>query len=136
MGSIKLTTTNISVDHLKYLKKLAEKNGLKQVEFINAMVDFFRKTGVNPVEEISSPREEIQKLTKRVDEVIRFMQYHEKNKLSPLFERMLLLDKQLKDTYSKVVTADDLKPLIDQITALNDKFKKVQIRPNPPQPIS
>jgi len=111
MDNSTLTTTNIGKEELKHLRKIASHHGLKQVEFINATISYFRKTGINPAEEIYSPREEIERLTKRVDEVIKFMQVHEKQKLSPLLERLLLLERRLSEIYSKVVTVEDLKPL-------------------------
>ncbi len=111
MDNNTLTTTNIGKEELKHLRKIASHHGLKQVEFINASISYFRKTGINPVEEIYSPREEIERLTKRVDEVIRFLQVHEKQKLTPLLERLILLERRLSETYSKIITAEDLKPI-------------------------
>ena len=66
MGNIKsngiLTTTNIGTDELKRVKKLSSTFGLKQVDFINYSVRYFSRTGINPAEEIYSPREEIARL--------------------------------------------------------------------------
>ncbi|MDY0393018.1 MAG: BfmA/BtgA family mobilization protein [Candidatus Bipolaricaulis sp.] len=113
-----LTTVNIGSDAQKHLKKMASHHGLSQINFLNASVSYFRKTGINPAEEIYSPREEIAKLTKRVDEVIRFLQTHEKQKLSPLMERLILLEKQLKENYSKIITVDDLNRVQKEIATL------------------
>ena len=113
-----LTTVNIGSDVQKHLKKLAKHHGLSQVGFLNASVSYFRKTGINPAEEIYSPREEIARLTKRVDEVIRFMQTHEKQKLSPLMERLILLEKQLKENYSKTITIEDLNKMQKELASI------------------
>jgi len=123
MDSNTLTTTNIGKEELKHLRKIANHHGLKQVEFINASISYFRKTGINPAEEIYSPREEIERLTKRVDEVIKFMQVHEKQKLSPLVERLILLERRLSETYSKIVTVDDLKSLGNLTLQLGKQFE-------------
>lgn len=74
MDNNTLTTTNIGKEELKNLRKIASHHGLKQVEFVSASISYFRKTGINPAEEIYSLREEIERLTKRVDEVIKLMQ--------------------------------------------------------------
>ena len=68
-----LTTTNIGKSELKSLRSLAQKHNLKQVDFINHAIAYFKKTGINPADEIYSPREEISKLSHRVDQVIRFI---------------------------------------------------------------
>jgi predicted GNAT family N-acyltransferase len=121
-----LTTVNIETEAQKHLKKLAQHHGLTQLGFLNASVLYFRKTGINPAEEIYSPREEIAKLTKRVDEVIRFLQTHEKQKLSPLMERLILLEKQLKENYSKTITTDDLNSILTEISTIKLQVQKSQ----------
>lgn len=123
MSTTNLTTTNIGVDELKHLKKLALNHKLKQVEFINASIAYFKKTGINPAEEIYSPREEIEKLTKRVDEVIRFMQVHEKQKLSPLLDRLVLLDKRINESVSNYSVENPKQPVVDLVPVVNDFLK-------------
>jgi hypothetical protein len=126
MTDRKLTTVNIDNEEHKQLKKLAQHHGLTQSGFLNASVSYFRKTGINPAEEIYSPREEIAKLTKRVDEVIRFLQTHEKQKLSPLMERLILLEKQLKENYSKIITTDDLNKILIEVSSMKLQVQKFQ----------
>lgn len=126
MDNNTLTTTNIGKEELKHLRKIASHHGLKQVEFINATISYFRKTGINPAEEIYSPREEIERLTKRVDEVIKFMQVHEKQKLTPLLERLILLERRLSETYSKIVTIEDLKS-VGNLTIQLSKQLEIQV---------
>lgn len=111
MKTSNLTTTNIGTEELKHLKKLATHHGLKQSEFINLAIAYFRHTGINPIDKTYSPREELERINKRVEEVIKFMQVHEKQKLTPLLERLMLLERRLSETYSKIVTVEDLKSL-------------------------
>jgi len=129
MANSTLTTTNIGVEELKYLKKLASHHGLKQSEFINSAILFFRKTGINPSHEIHSPRESIEKLTKRVDEVIRFMQVHEKQKLTPLMERLIILEHNLKENYSKSNTSTKVDTSSLE-TTINSLKKVLEIETN------
>lgn len=124
MSEKNLTTTNIGVEEQKHLKKLAAHHKLKQVEFINASISYFKKTGINPAEEIFSPREEIEKLTKRVNEVIRFLQVHEKQKLAPLLERLLLLERKLSDAYTNVISKNDLEPLKSMLNQVGHLISK------------
>ncbi|MFP4557644.1 MAG: BfmA/BtgA family mobilization protein [Bacteroidales bacterium] len=76
---------------------------MKQVEFINSAIDYFKKTGINPAAEIYTPREEIEMLRKRLEEVIKYLQVHERQKLGPLMERLILLEKNLASTHLKNV---------------------------------
>lgn len=126
MDNNTLTTTNIGKEELKHLRKIASHHGLKQVEFINSAIAYFRHTGINPTEKTYSPREEIERLTKRVDEVIKFLQVHEKQKLSPLLERLILLERRLSETYSKIVTVEDLKS-VGNLTIQLSKQLEIQV---------
>jgi hypothetical protein len=124
MSTIKLTTTNIGVEELKHLRKLSTHHKLKQVEFINSAIGYFRKTGINPSEEIYSPREEIEMLKKRVEEVIKFLQVHEKQKLSPLMERLILLEKKLSENTSKEsISINDLNEIGELIATYKNSIE-------------
>lgn len=126
MTQNKLTTTNIGEAELKDLRKLARNHKLKQVEFINSAINYFKKTGINPAQEIFSPREEISKLTKRVDQVIRFLQVHEKEKLNPLVERLILLERHLSENYAQS-DWDEFKKLISNTHSENKSLLKSEI---------
>lgn len=124
MSTIKLTTTNIGVEELKHLKKLSIHHKLKQVEFINSAIDYFKKTGINPSEQIYSPREEIEMLKKRLEEVIKFLQVHEKQKLSPLMERLILLEKKLSENTSKEsISINDLNNISELIASYKNSIE-------------
>lgn len=125
MSDAKLTTTNIGVEQLKSLKKLSTKHGLKQVEFINASIDYFRKTGINPSEEIFSPREEIARLAKRQDEIIGVIKTHEK-KLAPLLERLALLDAQIRETTSNLIEKEDLRGIEHKIHGISSSVDRIR----------
>src|SRR5690554_5157982 len=92
-----LTTTNIGKSELKSLRSLAQKHNLKQVDFINHAIAYFKKTGINPADEIYSPREEISKLSHRVDQVIRFIKTQEEKKLTPLLYELILISRKLNE---------------------------------------
>ncbi|HPQ35694.1 MAG TPA: BfmA/BtgA family mobilization protein [Tenuifilaceae bacterium] len=119
MNTTKFTTTNIGVEELKHLRKLSTHHRLKQVEFINSAIEYFKKTGINPAEEIYSPREEIARLTKRTDEVVRFIQVFEKQKLSPLLEHLIILEKKLSENYANAITSSEL----NDIAVLMERYK-------------
>jgi len=125
--STKLSTTNISQSHLKQLKRLSNSHGLTQVDFINSSIDYFRKTGINPVEEIYSPREEIAKLEKRVEEILKFIRIHERDKLTPLVDQLIILQKRLSDGYSNVATEEMIKEHFDKVrNIINNLYSEIK----------
>jgi hypothetical protein len=126
MNTTKLTTTNISANELKHLRKLAKQHGLKQVEFVNYAVAYFQKTGINPAAEIYSPREEIEMLRKRLEEVIKFQQVHEKQKLSPLLDHLIILEKKLSENYLSENFSKEIGGLAELMTSYKDSIEKRQ----------
>ncbi|WP_282036297.1 BfmA/BtgA family mobilization protein [Saccharicrinis aurantiacus] len=115
-----VTTTNIGSQERAALKRLATKHGLKQVEFINHAIQYFKKTGINPADEIFSPREEIAKLTKRVDQVIQFIKTNESKKLNPLLDHMTIISRKLEGQLSNTVTKKDFSDLSSSISNMID----------------
>ncbi len=106
-----ITTTNIGIQERSSLKRLASRHGLKQVEFVNYAIEYFKKTGINPSEPIFSPREEIAKLTKRVDQVIQFIANNEKNKLNPLLDELIIISKKIDEQLGNQAKLSDFKEL-------------------------
>jgi len=123
--SKELTTTNISRSHQQVLKKLARKFELSQVDFLNGAVEYFRKTGINPTDELTSPKEEMAALNKRLDQVIRFMRVHERDKLSPLLDSLIIIDRRLKDKLEFLLTKEDLDNIESKIKNSFEDFRGV-----------
>lgn len=122
--SKELTTTNISKSHQRVLKKLSKKLELSQVDFLNATVEYFKKTGINPLDEITSPKEEMAALNKRLDQVIRFIRVHERDKLSPLLDSLIIIDRRLKDKLEFILTKEDLTKVNEKIENISTKLNK------------
>jgi len=89
------STTNIGKDELKTLNKLATSAGVKNINYLNAAIHYFKKTGINPFEPELSPKDEIIKLQKRNEEILKFIRVFEKEKLSPLLERLIMLERRI-----------------------------------------
>lgn len=125
-----LTTTNINKSHQKMLKQLAAKFELSQVDLMNNAIEYFKETGINPADKITNPKEELSKLNKRVDKVIRFIRVHERDKLSPLLDSLIVIDRRLKDKLEFILTRDDLsnleKSLNDSLIEFKDEIRKIE----------
>lgn len=112
------TTTNIGLPELEVLNKLASSHKMKNIQFINAAILYFKKTGINPMEPELSPKEEIAKLEKRVNEVLKFFRVFEQEKLLPILERLILLERKFGSSLDNL-------PLRAEIQEEFDGIKKV-----------
>lgn len=118
-----LTTTNIGRSELKSLRSLAKTHNLKQVEFINHAIAYFKKTGINPSDQIFSPREEINKLSTRMDQVIGFIKTQEEKKLNPLLDELILISRKLNDQMEKQITIEHLEKLYTLMIRIVEEVK-------------
>ncbi|MGZ2371873.1 BfmA/BtgA family mobilization protein [Ancylomarina sp. YFZ004] len=94
----KLTTTNIGNPEKEQLKKLAIKHSMSQVDFINACIIYFSNTPISPCEPPTSVQYEINKLRKRLDQIIGFIRTHEEKRLNPLLNNMIVIERRLRET--------------------------------------
>ena len=102
-----LTTVNIKKEYQKELRKMSESWGMSQVEFLNNAIWYFKKTGINPQSPLFSPKEEIAKLDKRLDQVIKFLRHQEKDKLTPLLDEIIIAERRLKESLALGVDKED-----------------------------
>ena len=109
------TTTNIGLPELELLNKLATSHKMKNIQFINAAVLYFKKTGINPTEPELSPKDEIAKLEKRVNEVLKFFRVFEQDKLLPILERLIILEKKFGSSLDNLPLKDELRQQFDEI---------------------
>ncbi|RZJ99299.1 MAG: clindamycin resistance transfer factor btgA, partial [Flavobacterium sp.] len=80
--------------HLK-LKRYCDKNNLKLGEFIETSLNYLEKNGINPAEH-ESPAVEIQRLIKRVDQVVAFIKKQESDLLRPMVESVSLSENRIQ----------------------------------------
>jgi len=114
-----ITTTNIALDAKKKLKNNAHKLGISQMEYINASIEYFSKTGINPMEPITSPKDEIARLNKKQDQVISFIRTQESKKLDPLLDNLIILERRLKDQLVNHISLDDINVLEKENRSIN-----------------
>lgn len=124
-----LTTVNIKKEYQKELRKMSQSWGMSQVEFLNNAIWYFKKTGINPQSTIFSPKEEIAKLDKRLDQVIKFLRHQEKDKLTPLLDEIIIAERRLKESLALGVDKEDFDSLQNRIVEI-EKVVKVQDEKN------
>jgi len=103
------TTTNIGIVEHEILSKLAARHGLKNIQFLNAAIIYLKKTGVDPTEPELSSKEELSKLDKRVNEVIKFFRMFEQDKLTPILQRLIILEKKIESNLDDLPLQSEIK---------------------------
>jgi len=121
-----ITTTNISLAYKKELKKMATACGKTQMGFLQDCIYYFKVTGMNPaMVEPFSPKEAIDKLSKRVDTAISFFQKHEKEKLQPLLDKLIIVSAKLSKNIESTIVKSDLQELQQTIHTLQREQAKL-----------
>lgn len=105
------TTLTVDAEYASILRELVKEHGAgTQQEFFNAMVTYFKDTGINPQAKTRSTAEELSKLR---NTVISFIREQEKKKLDPIFVKMNEMFEFQRDYYkNEAVTKDDIRSLM------------------------
>jgi hypothetical protein len=105
------TTLRIDKEYLEVLKELSKESGVKtQKEYVQAMILYFKETGIDPKAKNKSTTEELSKLR---NTIISFIREQEKKKLDPLISKMNEMFGFLLDYYKNdAVTKKDIYDLI------------------------
>jgi phosphate uptake regulator len=102
MKSVGLT----DVAHGK-LKKYCERQDLGMGEFITAALVYFEKHGINPATH-ESPAAEMNRLIKRLDQVIAFIRKQESDLLRPMVEAVSISEARIDKSLQQVATVEQL----------------------------
>lgn len=110
------TTLTVDEEYLEVLKGLVKEHGAKnQQEFFNAMVSYFKETGINPSTKTKSTADELSKLR---NTVVSFIREQEKTKLDPLIGKFNETFEFLLNYFkNEAVTKSDLKELLSKTAA-------------------
>lgn len=106
------------------LKRYCERHSLGLGEYIAASLAYFEKHGLNPAVH-ESPAAEMNRLVKRVDQVIAFIRKQESDLLRPMTEAVSLSEARIEQSLDTVATArqvleleQHLAGLVKQLSAL------------------
>lgn len=103
----KKTTVTIDQKHTQILSKLCARNRTNKKEFLCSAIVYLEKYGINPLEH-DSPAMEMNKLIKRVDQVIRFIKVQEKEMLRPALEAICSSEERIKVYLNSIATKEDV----------------------------
>lgn len=123
------STVAISPDDAKRLEQFCKRAGITKKDFLSLSLSYFEKQGINPAKH-ESPKVEMEKVSKRLDQFFAFMKKQEADILRPMFSEMITqnrhinksleqVDDRLMEIYRGVrAEVQDLKPLITRLDNL------------------
>lgn len=111
-------TTSVTIDKRTgvQLDRLAKASGVTKKDFLSCALDYFEKYGINPAKH-ESPAQEMQKLIKRVDQVVAFIRKQEQDILLPACEVITTTDVKVEKALSGLLTEQRFDRFI---SSLND----------------
>lgn len=100
-------TTSVTIDKRTgvQLDRLAKASGATKKDFLQSALDYFERYGINPVKH-ESPAQEMQKLIKRVDQVVAFIRKQEQDVLRPLCDKAASMHAKVGDALPGLLTEE------------------------------
>ena len=121
-----ITTVSIDSETGAKLDRLAKSNNLSKKALLSLMLDYFEKYGINPAEH-ESPAQEMQKLIKRVDQIVGFIKVQEKDLIRPLVASVSMTEERIKVDLDNIAKKEKLQEFIDAVsqnTAVQQEQKR------------
>lgn len=119
-----MKTVGINDEIHSRLKVYCNNQDLNLGEFIDCSLSYFEKTGSNPKLD-EAPRDEINKLIKRLDQVIAFIRSQEKEYIRPAFEQVSIIEKRLKQDLENFTSRKDVNDLSGKINAIVEQLNNI-----------
>lgn len=104
------TTVTIDKKIAIKLDRLSKANKVTKKEYIACALEYFEKYGINPVEH-ESPAQEMQKLIKRVDQVVAFIRKQEQDILRPMAEAVSTSESRINSKLGEIATVKHIQVL-------------------------
>jgi len=96
------STVAISPDDTKRLDQFCKNNNITKKDFISLSLSYFETQGVNPAKH-ETPRAEMEKVTKRLDQFFAFMKKQEQDILKPMYHEFIEANKKSNQNFKAVV---------------------------------
>ena len=119
------STVAVAPEIGKKLDRFCASCDITKKEFVSLSLDYFERYGINPAKH-ESPAQEMQKLIKRVDQVVAFQRAQERDIVRPAMEAVMSTEerinnniKRIAESYSVVHKA--LSGMINNMGVIADK---------------
>ena len=119
-----MKSVGLTDDAHEKLKRYCDRNKLGLGEFISASLVYFEKNGINPATH-ESPAVEMNRLIKRLDQVIAFIRKQESDLLRPMVEAVSVSEARIDKSLQQIATASQLKVLAKGMNGLVENLNKL-----------
>lgn len=111
--------TTVAVERTTFTKldRLAKANNVSKMEFLTHAINYFEKYGINPVEH-ESPAQEMQKLIKRMDQVVAFLKKQETDLVRPACEALAGASTQITISLSSLLSEEKFRRFLKENSEL------------------
>lgn len=124
------TTVTIDTDTGARLERLAKANGVSKKEFISLSLDYFEKYGINPAKH-ESPAQEMQKLIKRIDQVVAFQKVQERDFIRPAMSAIIDTEDKIQSHLDALALSyDNIKKILSAMVEVEERTAKEQKQSN------
>lgn len=116
-------------DHAhKEVKKYCQTLGITIGEFVEYSTTYFRNAGIDPSKsDAESPHKVVKELEKRIGQIVAYIRTHEKEKLDPLLESLIILNRQLEDFIIQAPKEESFKKVLSNVSQLLAAQKKASL---------
>lgn len=120
------TTISIDKRHSKILDKMCKANSCTKKDFMAASILYFERYGVNPIRH-ESPHKEMDKLIKRIDQVVAFIRQQEKEFLRPACEAIFTSEELIKKSVGGLAGKEYISSLQRQLSEASYRSTELAI---------
>lgn len=117
-----LTTVTIDTDTGTRLERLAKANGVSKKEFISLSLEYFEKYGINPAQH-ESPAQEMQKLIKRIDQIVAFQKVQEREFVRPAMGAVMETEARIKGDLTRIAQSyENMLSILQEVLTNDEKI--------------
>ena len=128
----KETTTSVTIDRKTFarLDRLAKSNNVSKKDFLSCALEYFEKYGINPVEH-ESPAKEMQKLIRRIDQVVAFQKVQERDFIRPAMQSVMKTEERINYEMNRLSQSyDNIHKMLSAMLDLDERTENEQKRAN------
>ncbi|MDD4226896.1 MAG: BfmA/BtgA family mobilization protein [Mariniphaga sp.] len=125
------TTISIDKETANLVAKICKRYSLKKGEIVKLAFQYLEKAHINPADAPESVKTELSKISKRQDDIIRFIRHYEEQQLNPMIRTShsiaVKFDTVARDLSEKVGSeiTNSKNTLVNVLKKLDEQFGKV-----------
>lgn len=119
-----ITTVALNIVDNQRLTEFCKAHSIPKKDYIGITLNYFEINGINPKTH-NSPKTELEKITKRLNQLFAFIKTQEKDYTRPALEAVLATENRLQLNINQLTTRDDIIN-ISTISSLNKLLELIK----------